>query len=118
MSKEVSQKFEVGNRRIAHRKQGKASEVQENDREGRNERVHVCKCAIGREERGRGLWGVVVSRCSVAQRVLVMATEKSENQVFWDFGEANSGFEPEKTRDETCIPRNRRPRGNLPPKKV
>jgi len=26
----------------------------------------------------------------------MMATEKSENQVFWDFGEANSGFEPVK----------------------
>lgn len=23
-----------------------------------------------------------------------MATDKSENQVFWDFGEANWGFEP------------------------
>ena len=37
------------------------------------------------------------SRCSLPQRVLVMATEKSENQVFWDFGEANSGVEPVKT---------------------
>jgi len=27
-----------------------------------------------------------------------MATEKSENQVFWDLGEANSGFEPVKRR--------------------
>jgi len=89
-------KIRGGNHRIAHRKQGKASGVQENDREGRNECVRVCKCAIGREERERGLWGVVVSRCSVAQRVLVMATEKSENQVFWDFGEANLGVEPPK----------------------
>ena len=27
-----------------------------------------------------------------------MATEKSANQVFWDLGEANSGFEPVKTQ--------------------